>query len=82
MVSDFIKSKNYNFNVLYDEKKKENPAEFAVVSSYKVEGIPTKFIIDPEGNIRFKSVGFSGSEDALVQEISTMIDLASGAKKL
>ena len=82
LVTDFIKSKNYNFNVLYDEKKKENPAEFAVVSSYKVEGIPTKFIIDPEGNIRFKSVGFSGSDDALVQEISTMIEMASGSKKM
>jgi thiol-disulfide isomerase/thioredoxin len=82
LVTDFIKSKNYNFNVLYDEKKKENPAEFAVVSSYKVEGIPTKFIIDPDGNIRFKSVGFSGSEDALVQEISTMIEMAAASKKM
>jgi thiol-disulfide isomerase/thioredoxin len=82
-VVDFIKSKNYNFNVLYDTPKKENAAEFAVVSSYKVEGIPTKFIIDAEGNIRFKSVGFGGNEDALVQEISTMIEMAgAGMKKM
>ena len=82
-VVDFIKSKNYNFNVLYDIPKMENAAEFAVVSSYKVEGIPTKFIIDADGNIRFKSVGFGGNEDALVQEISTMIDMAgAGMKKM
>jgi thiol-disulfide isomerase/thioredoxin len=81
LVVDFIKSKNYSFNVLYDTPLKDNQAQFEVVSNYKVEGIPTKFIIGPDGNIRFKSVGFGGSEDALVQEISTMIEMAGGEVK-
>lgn len=39
-------------------------------------GIPAKFVIDKNGNIRFSLVGFGGSEDAAVQEIITMIELA------
>jgi hypothetical protein len=47
-----------------------------VVQEFKVDGIPTKFVIDPNGNIRFKSVGYSGSPDMLVNELVAMIDLA------
>ncbi len=46
-----------------------------VIEKYKVSGIPTKFIIDSEGNIRFKSIGFAGSDDKLVEELSTMVSL-------
>lgn len=66
---DFIKSKGYTFNVLLDNDDQ-------VVSSFGVSGIPTKFILDKNGKIRFKSVGYSGSSEALVEEISAMIDLA------
>jgi len=31
---------------------------------------------DKNGNIRFKSVGFNGNDDALVFELSTMIEMA------
>ena len=47
-----------------------------MVSSYKVEGIPTKFVIDGKGNIRFRFTGFAGGEDAAVEEVSAMIELA------
>jgi hypothetical protein len=47
-----------------------------VVESYKVSGIPTKFVIDKNGNIRFKFTGFSGGEDAAVEEVTAMIELA------
>lgn len=66
--SDFITKNDYPFHVLSDLENK-------VIEQYKVSGIPTKFIIDAEGNIRFKSVGFEGSEDKLVEEISTMISM-------
>lgn len=65
---DFIKSKNYPFQVLLDLDDK-------VVASYGVSGIPTKYIVDKNGKIRFKSVGYSGSTDALVDELSAMIEL-------
>ena len=57
---------------LKDPQTKENK----VVSSYKVEGIPAKFIIDKQGNIRFKLTGFDGSKEAAVDELSLMIDFA------
>ncbi|MBS1620696.1 MAG: TlpA family protein disulfide reductase [Bacteroidetes bacterium] len=70
---EFIKINKYTFNVLLDTDDK-------VIGSYAVEGIPTKFVIDPAHNIRFKSVGYDGSADKLVDEISTMIDvLKTGA---
>ena len=67
-VADFISKNDYPFHVLIDEENK-------VIEKYKVSGIPTKFIIDAQGNIRFKSIGFSGSDDKLVEELSTMINL-------
>jgi hypothetical protein len=42
-----------------------------------VDGIPTKFVLDKEGKIRFKTVGFGGDDDGLVEELSTMIEFAS-----
>ena len=69
---DFIKNNNYTFNVLMDNDNK-------VVTSFGVSGIPTKFIVDKFGKIRFKSVGYAGSTDALVDELSLMIDVAKGA---
>ncbi|MEO9144345.1 MAG: TlpA disulfide reductase family protein [Ginsengibacter sp.] len=67
--ADFIAANKYDFHVLMDNDSK-------VVEQFKVSGIPTKFVIDKKGVIRFKSVGFSGSDDKLVAELSTMIDMA------
>lgn len=67
--SEFIAKNKYNFTVLMDNDN-------AVVGKYKVEGIPTKFILDRNGRIRFKSVGYSGNPDALVDEMAFMIELA------
>lgn len=64
----FMKENNYTFHVLLDD-------ENSVIEKYKVSGIPTKFVIDKDGNIRFKSVGFQGSADQLVEELSTMIEM-------
>lgn len=66
--NDFIKQNNYSFRVLMDESND-------VISKYKVRGIPTKFIIGKDGNIKFISAGFSGNIDQLVDELSTMISM-------
>lgn len=70
IVGDFIKNNKYTFHVLMDNESK-------VVVDYKVEGIPTKFVIDKNGNIRFKSIGFDGSDDKLINELTAMIDIAA-----
>ncbi len=71
---DFIDKNKYGFDVWLDTEDK-------VVAQFKVDGIPTKFVIDKTGTIRFKSVGFSGSDDKLVQELSAMIDMAANPEK-
>ena len=65
---DFIAKNDYPFRVLLDDKND-------VIEKYKVSGIPTKFIVDGNMNIRFVSIGYSGSEDQLVEELSAMISL-------
>ncbi|MEO8853312.1 MAG: TlpA disulfide reductase family protein [Ginsengibacter sp.] len=67
--ADFITANKYDFHVLMDNDSK-------VVDQFKVSGIPTKFVIDKNGVIRFKAIGFDGSDDKLVTELSTMIDMA------
>lgn len=76
-VTEFIAKNNYPFTVLYDEARAKEGNDFVVIEKYGVEGIPTKFVIDRNNNIRFKSVGYSGSADGLVNEISAMIDMAA-----
>jgi len=68
--ADFMKKNNYPFHVLLDNDNK-------VVADFKVNGIPTKFVIDKTGNIRFKSVGFGGSDDALIDEVDMMVEMAA-----
>ncbi len=66
---DFITANKYDFHVLMDNDSK-------VVEQFKVNGIPTKFVIDKNGIVRFKAVGFSGSADKLVNELTAMINMA------
>jgi thiol-disulfide isomerase/thioredoxin len=66
---DFISQYQYRFQVLYDHDSK-------VYDSYGPEGIPTKYIIDRNGDIRFKSGGFV-NDAKLIIELDAMIDLLS-----
>ena len=68
---DFISAKNYPFNVLLD-------LDDRVVSSFGVTGIPTKFVVDKKGVVRFKAIGYGGSPEGLVEELSAMIELVKG----
>lgn len=68
--SEFMTKNKYSFHVLMDNDDK-------VVAEFKVEGIPTKFVIDKNGMIRFKSVGYDGSDDKLMTELTAMIEMAS-----
>lgn len=65
---DFLKKTNYPFHVLLDDKN-------LVVEKFKVQGIPTKFIIDGNSKIRFQSVGFSGVESEVLEELDLMIEM-------
>jgi peroxiredoxin len=69
-VKEFMSKKNFSFHVLIDENND-------VMSKYKVLGVPTKFVIDKKGTIRFKSSGYYSKPDEFVEEIGAMINLAS-----
>ncbi|MDI6848669.1 MAG: redoxin domain-containing protein [Candidatus Saccharicenans sp.] len=71
VVKEFLEKNQYPFYVLMDTEDK-------VVADYGVSGIPTKFVIDPSGQIRFKSIGFEGDTEKMVKEVKLMIDLARG----
>jgi thiol-disulfide isomerase/thioredoxin len=66
-VRNFISESNYSFHVLMDNNSR-------VVEDFKVSGIPTKFIIDKNGNIRYKIVGFESNEGKLFDEMNVMIE--------
>lgn len=53
-VKDFIAKNKYTFPVVFDTD---------IVTKYGVEGIPTKFFIGRNGQVRFKDVGFSGAQE-------------------
>lgn len=76
LVKKFIADNNYSFTVLLDKLVDLEKRQYSVVSDYGVEGIPTKFIINPAGRIVFKAVGFDGNDDKLVEELSTFIQIA------
>src|SRR3569833_2406024 len=71
-VRKFITDNKYTFHVLMDEKN-DAGRQAKIVSAYKVDGRPTKFIIDKNGNIRFKYVGYSGSPEKVLDEVTNMI---------
>lgn len=74
LVTDFISENNYDFHVVYDQEI-ENSRDFEVAEKYGVSGIPTKVIIDGNGKIRFKAVGYSGQTEKLVDEMDIMIEI-------
>jgi thiol-disulfide isomerase/thioredoxin len=61
-VDKLLQDKKYDFYVLYD-------FEDEVVKNYKVEGIPTKFVISPEGKV----VWANGSDDELDTMIGSLV---------
>lgn len=75
LVAEYMKENNYNFKVLFDQPQKDNPAMFDLFSSLNLKSLPTTIVIDKTGNLRFKSVGYLGSDEAVVKELSEQIEM-------
>jgi thiol-disulfide isomerase/thioredoxin len=65
-VKDFIAENKYTFKVLFDDAD--------IVSKYEVTGIPTKFIIDKNGMMQFRTIGFD-SEQKMISEMEAEFEL-------
>lgn len=69
-VTNFVNQRGFNsFPIIYDLGGE-------VALNYGVNGIPAKFCIDKEGKIKFKSTGYMGSNELIVQEMTKWIDEA------
>jgi peroxiredoxin len=67
--ADFLSANGYSFRILLDLRDE-------TIDAFGVNGIPTSFVIDGRGRVRFRNEGFTGDADGLVEELSQMIDLA------
>lgn len=68
-IRKFITDNQYPFEVPVDVKN------YKVATAYKVNGIPAKFVIDKDGNIRFRFLGYNGSDESTTEEVSAMITM-------
>ncbi len=57
-VANYMSENDYPFHVLMDE-------DDSVFQSYKIAFLPTKIILDGNGIIRYKSIGFYGEQELL-----------------
>jgi thiol-disulfide isomerase/thioredoxin len=64
-VTDFIEKNEYTFTVLFDED--------TIVDEYGVRGIPTRFAVGRDGQIKFRDIGFSGP--GMVNDMIVQIEL-------
>lgn len=74
-LNSFIEKNNYTFHVLLDSPTHPGSNNFQWVEEFGINGIPTKIILGPDGNIRFKKIGYSGNNTQMIQEIDMMISL-------
>jgi len=75
----YLADNHYSFD-LYIDPKDPQTKKSTTVAAFGAQGIPAKFVIDGQGIIRFKLVGFSGSDDDAVRELSSMIEIARKEK--
>lgn len=74
-VVSFITKNNYPFEVLYDDQKDPQTGK-VMAAQYGVNGIPAKFIIDKEGNIRYFLTGSTPNVDYIKLEMKELIEAA------
>lgn len=84
-IRDFMKEKNYNFEVLLDgtkNGKQPNDEVYKIYSkTFEFSGIPQKMIIDGDGYLRWRSTGYGGRPSALADEISYIVEFIKSEKK-
>ncbi|KQC02536.1 redoxin domain-containing protein [Pedobacter sp. Hv1] len=74
-ITAYLKKNSYNFHVLLDEIGTTNGKKYVVQTQYGASAIPLKVVIDQKGTIRFKTVGYLGSDELVVKELSELITM-------
>jgi thiol-disulfide isomerase/thioredoxin len=64
---DFLREFNPGFRIVFDSKG-------ALAEAFKVSGMPSSFLLDRNGNVRYRHVGFKDdSPAALTDELSSLL---------
>jgi peroxiredoxin len=72
---NFLSKRGYRFDLYMDTKDPVLKAPPAL-AAFKITGIPMKYIIDGNGQIRFKVSGFKGKDEAVTEEVVQMVEMA------
>jgi thiol-disulfide isomerase/thioredoxin len=67
-VHSFMERNTYPFVVPIDAQQR-------VANAYKVQGIPTKVIIDGKGRVRYRSIGYNGNPETTVKELAMVVEM-------
>lgn len=68
----YFTSHHYDFRLVMDDKVN---GTYPVAKAFGIVGLPTKFVIDQDGQVRFKISGFEGSDEAAAAELEMMIKM-------
>ena len=79
-VTSFINKNNYPFEVLFDDQKDPESGK-VLAAKLGIDGIPAKFIVDKEGNIRYALTGSSSDIDYIKLEMKELVESAKRPKK-
>lgn len=74
-VVSFIEKNGYPFEVLYDDQKDPQTGQ-VMAGKFGVQGIPAKFVIDAEGNIRYFLTGSTPNIEYIKMEMTELIEAA------
>ena len=67
-VYNFMNKHDYPFVVPLDASQR-------VSKAYKVQGIPTKVVIDTKGRVRYRTIGYNGNPEATVDELTMVVEM-------
>ncbi len=59
-VTDFVAKNQYTFPVVIDHDR-------VAVESYQIEGFPTVYLIDPQGQIRYRNLGYEEGVEQIIE---------------
>lgn len=79
-VAKFIDKNQYPFEVIFDDQKDPETGK-VLAGKLGINGIPSKFILDKEGNIRYMLTGSTPNVDYIKLEMRELIESAKKEKK-
>lgn len=72
-VHNFMAKNTYPFVVPLDTQQRMSKA-------YKVQGIPTKVVIDTKGRVRYRAIGYNGNPETTVNELTLVVEMLKEGK--